>query len=48
MATASNLVTGLFRQAGSTKTAASIRKIKHDPHLLLRIMGLPMFPQNTT
>src|SRR6266567_4364371 len=41
MATLRNLAIGLIRQAGYTKIAATIRKIKYDPHLLLVILGLP-------
>ncbi len=40
MATLRNLVLGLIRQAGYTKIAATIRKIKHDTALLLAILGL--------
>jgi predicted transposase YbfD/YdcC len=40
MATLRNLVIGLIRQAGYTKIAATIRKIKHDPALLIAILGL--------
>jgi hypothetical protein len=40
MATLRNLVIGLIRQAGYTKIAATIRKIRNDPHLLLSILGL--------
>jgi predicted transposase YbfD/YdcC len=40
MATLRNLATGLIRQAGYTKIAATIRKIKHDPALLITILGL--------
>jgi len=40
-------VKGLIRQAGHTKIAATIRKIKHDPHLLLTILGLPTVPRNS-
>jgi hypothetical protein len=35
-----NLAIGLIRQAGYTKIAATIRKIKHDPALLIAILGL--------
>jgi len=41
MVTLRNLAIGLIRQAGHTKIAATIRKIKHDPRLLLAILGLP-------
>jgi len=40
MATLRNLAIGLIRQAGYTKIAAAIRKIKHDPALLIAILGL--------
>jgi len=40
MATLRNLAIGLIRQAGYTKIAATIRKIKHDTALLLTILGL--------
>lgn len=48
MATLRNLAIGLIRQAGHTKIAATIRKIKHDPHLLLAILGLQTAPQNSS
>jgi len=34
------LTIGLIRQAGYTKIAATIRKIKHDTGLLLAVLGL--------
>jgi len=40
MATLRNLAIGLIRQAGHTKIAATIRKIKYDNRLLLAILGL--------
>jgi predicted transposase YbfD/YdcC len=40
MATLRNLAIGLIRQAGHTKIAATIRKIKYDNRLLLVILGL--------
>ena len=40
MATLRNLAIGLIRQAGYTKIAATIRKIKHDSGLLLAVLGL--------
>jgi predicted transposase YbfD/YdcC len=46
MATLRNLVIGLIRQAGHTKIAATIRKIKNSPPLLLTILGLHPNPQN--
>ncbi len=48
MATLRNLAIGLIRQAGYTKIAATIRRIKNDPHLLLTLLGLHPNPQNTT
>jgi hypothetical protein len=48
MATLRNLAVGLIRQAGYTKIAETIRKIKHDPHLLLTVLGLRPSPQDTT
>lgn len=47
MVTLRNLAIGLIRQAGHTKIAATIRKIKNDPHLLLAILGLHPTPQNS-
>jgi predicted transposase YbfD/YdcC len=40
MATLRNLAVGLIRQAGYTKIAATIRRIKHDTALLIAILGL--------
>jgi predicted transposase YbfD/YdcC len=40
MATLRNLTIGLIRQAGYTKIAATIRRIKHDTALLIAILGL--------
>jgi len=40
-----NLSIGLIRQTGRTKIAATIRKIKHSPGLLLTILGLRPGPQ---
>ena len=40
MATLRNLAIGLIRQAGYTKIAATIRRIKHDTALLIAILGL--------
>lgn len=48
MATLRNLVTGLIRQAGYTKIAATIRRIKNNPRLLITIMGLPHHPTTTS
>jgi predicted transposase YbfD/YdcC len=46
MATLRNLAVGLIRQAGHTKIAATIRRIKHDPHLLYTLLGLHLNPRN--
>lgn len=46
MATLRNLAIGLIRQAGYTKIAATIRKIKNSPPLLWAILGLHPSPQN--
>ncbi len=40
MAALRNLAIGLIRQAGYRKIAATIRKIRHDPALLIAILGL--------
>ena len=40
MATLRNLAIGLIRQAGHTRIAPVIRKIRHDTALLLAILGL--------
>ena len=40
MATLRNLAIGLIRQAGYTKIAATIRKIRYDTGLLIAILGL--------
>jgi predicted transposase YbfD/YdcC len=40
MATLRNLAVGLIRQAGYTKIAATIRRIRYDTALLLSILGL--------
>jgi hypothetical protein len=40
MATLRNLAIGLIRQAGYTKIAATIRRIRYDTALLLSILGL--------
>ncbi len=48
MATLRNLVIGLIRQAGHTRIAATLRKIKNSPPLLLSILGLRPSPQNTS
>jgi predicted transposase YbfD/YdcC len=44
MATLRNLTIGLLRQAGYTRIAATIRKIRNDPLLLLTILGLRQHP----
>ena len=46
MATLRNLVIGLIRQAGYTKIAATIRKVRSDPLLLLTLLGLRQHPSN--
>jgi predicted transposase YbfD/YdcC len=48
MATLRDLVIGLIRQAGHTRIAPTIRKIKNSPPLLLSILGLRPSPQNTS
>ena len=48
MATLRNLAIGLIRQAGHTRIAATIRKARHDPHLIHTLMGLPLTSQTTT
>lgn len=45
MVTLRNLAIGLIRQAGHTRIAATIRKIRHDPRLLLTILGLKTPPE---
>ena len=45
MATLRNLVIGLIRQAGHTRIAPTIRKIKNSPSLLLTILGPRPSPQ---
>ena len=47
MATIRNLVIGLIRQAGYTKIAATIRRIRTDPRLLFRLLGLQAHPETT-
>lgn len=47
MATLRNLVIGLIRQAGDTRIAATLRKIRHSPHQLLAILGLRQHPADT-
>jgi Transposase DDE domain/DDE_Tnp_1-associated len=48
MATLRNLVIGLIRQAGYTRIAATLRKIRNDPPLLLAILDLPQHPETST
>ncbi|MGH3906974.1 MAG: transposase [Pseudonocardiaceae bacterium] len=48
MATLHNPVIGLIRQAGHTKIAATIRRIKNSPPLLWTLLGLRPSPQNTS
>ena len=48
MATLRNLAIGLIRQAGHTKIAATIRRIRNDPRLLLTILGLHPGPGNAS
>jgi predicted transposase YbfD/YdcC len=47
MATLRNLVIGLIRQAGHTRIAATLRKIRNDPPLLLAILGLRQHPETS-
>ena len=46
MATIRNLVIGLIRQAGYTKIAATIRRVRNDPRILLQLLGLQTVPEN--
>jgi hypothetical protein len=48
MATLRNLAIGLIRQAGHTRIAATIRKIRNYPHLIYTLMGLPLTSQTAT
>lgn len=48
LATIRHLVIGLIRQAGYTRIAATIRKIRNSPHLLYALMGLPATSQTVT
>jgi hypothetical protein len=48
MATLRNLAIGLIRPAGYTKIAATIRRIRNDPSLLLTILGLHPGPENAS
>ncbi|GAA0436620.1 hypothetical protein Acor_82830 [Acrocarpospora corrugata] len=45
MATLRNTVIGLIRQSGNRRIAATIRKVKHDPALLLALLGLGPHPE---
>jgi DDE_Tnp_1-associated/Transposase DDE domain len=45
MATLRNLTIGLIRQAGYTHIAATLRKIRNDPHLLPTLLGLHQHPE---
>ena len=45
MATLRNLAIGLIRQAGYTRIAATIRKIRNDALLLLTVLGLRQRPE---
>jgi predicted transposase YbfD/YdcC len=47
MATLRNLTIGLIRQAGHTKIAATLRRIRNHPHLLLAILKPPPTPKHT-
>ena len=40
MATLRNLAIGLIRQAGHTRIAATIRKLKYNTDLLLALLGI--------
>ena len=48
MTTLRHLVIGLIRQAGYTRIAATIRKIRNSPHLIYALMGLPTTSQTIT
>jgi predicted transposase YbfD/YdcC len=48
MTTLRNLAIGLIRQAGHTRIAAAIRKIRHDPRLIYTLMGLPVTSPDST
>lgn len=48
MATLRNLAIGLIRQAGHTRIAATIRRIRNSPHLIYALMGLPVTSPTTT
>jgi hypothetical protein len=48
MATLRHLVIGLIRQAGHTRIAATIHKIRNSPHLIYALMGLPATSQTVT
>ena len=48
MTTLRHLAIGLIRQAGYTRIAATIRKIRNSPHLIYALMGLPVTSQTAT
>jgi predicted transposase YbfD/YdcC len=48
MTTLRNLAIGIIRQAGHTRIAATIRRIRHDPLKILTLMGLPTTSQTIT
>lgn len=45
MATLRNLAIGLIRQSGHASIAETIRLLRHSPHLLTAILGLPQDPK---
>jgi predicted transposase YbfD/YdcC len=48
MTTLRNLAIGLLRQAGYTRIAATIRKIRHDPRFIYALLGLTATSETTT
>jgi predicted transposase YbfD/YdcC len=48
MTTLRNLAIGIIRQAGHTRIAATIRRIRHDPLKILTLMNLPTTSQTIT
>ncbi|HEY6793848.1 MAG TPA: ISAs1 family transposase [Kineosporiaceae bacterium] len=48
MTTLRNLAIGIIRQAGHTRIAPTIRRIRHDPLKILTLMGLPTTSQTIT
>jgi predicted transposase YbfD/YdcC len=48
MATLRNLAIGLIRQTGHTRIAATIRRLRHNPLLILTLMGLLPTSKTTT